>query len=168
MTVADAGTDDAVEQLLDLLVYAPIGLVAMGLEALPELAEKGRAQASTAKVVGQFATTVGSRQVRDRLSGVEAQIAEVLSIVREAASPSRRTTPAPNDDASTSGRAETREAMIETVIPGYDDLAATAIMPLLTELEIEQLAIVEQYERDGRARRTVLTRIAQRRSALGR
>jgi hypothetical protein len=38
--VADSASDsavDPVEQLLDLILYAPIGLVAKGIDAVPEL-----------------------------------------------------------------------------------------------------------------------------------
>ncbi len=159
-----ADQHEQLEQLLDLFVYAPIGLLATGLEALPELTEKGRAKASTARVVGQFTTTMASKQVRDRLSGLEQQLAEVLTIVRDAASPKRPTphaAPPPDPEAADA-------SAVESVIPGYDSMPATDIIPLLGGLTIDDLRIVEEHERAGRARRTVLNRITQRRAALER
>ena len=162
-----ADQHEQLEQLLDLFVYAPIGLLATGLEALPELTEKGRAKASTARVVGQFTTTMASKQVRDRLSGLEQQLAEVLAIVRDAASPKR---PAPTAGSTTEPvhASASEAAAVESVIPGYDSMPATDIIPLLGGLSIDDLGIVEEHERAGRARRTVLNRITQRRAALQR
>lgn len=61
------------QRLLDLLVYAPAGLMLTAVEELPQLADKGRrrieGQVTTARVVGQFTVQFVRREVRQRLAG---------------------------------------------------------------------------------------------------
>ena len=61
------GHDDAGERILDLALYAPLGLVISVLEAMPDLVRKGRErlgpQVGMARTVGQFAVHQGYRQV---------------------------------------------------------------------------------------------------------
>jgi hypothetical protein len=66
MTERSSGLD----ALLDLFVYAPVGLALLAGEELPKLAARGRAQLggqlTMAKVVGQFAVAQGRRQFASR------------------------------------------------------------------------------------------------------
>ena len=158
-------SDPALERMLDLFVYAPIGLLATSLESLPELADKGRAKASTAQAVGAFATTMGTRQMRASIEGLEQRVADVLSIVREAASP-RRAASSPTAEARSTDTGSA--SSVDELVPDYDARPASEIVPLLSTFDLEQLDRLEGHELAGRARRTVLTRIAQRRSALQR
>jgi hypothetical protein len=63
----------ALENALDVFVYAPLGLALTAIEELPKLAEKGRAQVegqiTIARVVGKFAVAQGRRQLERRLGG---------------------------------------------------------------------------------------------------
>ena len=58
------------QRALDLLVYAPTGLLLTVAEELPQLAAKGRrrveGQVTTARVVGQFSVQLARRQIRAR------------------------------------------------------------------------------------------------------
>src|SRR5436305_5844162 len=58
--------DDPAEQLLDLLVYAPLGLLLEARDLLPKLAETGRrrlgGQVTVARMVGELAVRQGQRQ----------------------------------------------------------------------------------------------------------
>lgn len=58
------------DALLDLFVYAPVGLALLASEELPKLAARGRAQLggqlTMAKVVGQFAVAQGRRHLASR------------------------------------------------------------------------------------------------------
>ncbi len=58
---------------LDLLLYAPIGLVLTAAEEIPKLAAKGRSQLggqmTMAKAVGQFAVAQGRKELSRRFSG---------------------------------------------------------------------------------------------------
>jgi hypothetical protein len=62
------------ERLLDVLVYAPAGLLISVVEDLPRLAELGRQtlgpQISSARAVGQFAVDYGRRQIEKRSESV--------------------------------------------------------------------------------------------------
>src|SRR5689334_1437600 len=54
------------EQALDLLLYAPVGMALTAAEELPKLIEKGRTrvngQVSMARMMGQFAVQQGQQQ----------------------------------------------------------------------------------------------------------
>jgi hypothetical protein len=50
-------------------------------------------------------------------------------------------------------------------IPGYDTLSASQVVQRLPGLSAEGLDAIEAYERAGRARKTVLLRVAQLRNA---
>jgi hypothetical protein len=62
-----------VDAVLDVLVFAPVGIVITAAEELPKLAAKGRAQVigrvSVARLVGQFAVAQGRKELEKRLGG---------------------------------------------------------------------------------------------------
>src|SRR5437764_6270787 len=69
-----------VEQALELLLYAPVGLALTAAEELPKLVEKGRqrvtGQITMARMMGQFAVAEGQKrgealikEATERLSG---------------------------------------------------------------------------------------------------
>ena len=62
------------ELTLDVLVYAPTGLLLMAVEEFPELAAKGRQkinrQLNNAKFIGKMAVTIGGREMRQRVEGL--------------------------------------------------------------------------------------------------
>src|SRR4051794_4719463 len=57
---------DPAEQLLDLLVYAPLGLLMEARELVPKLADKGRqrmgGQVTVARMIGEMAVRQGQRR----------------------------------------------------------------------------------------------------------
>src|SRR5215207_5621584 len=57
---------DPAEQLLDLLVYAPLGLLMEARDLVPKLAEKGRqrmgGQVTVARMIGEMAVRQGQRR----------------------------------------------------------------------------------------------------------
>lgn len=61
-----ADNKSPLEQALDLLVYAPLGLALTAQEELPKLVEKGRSRVSgqmmMAKMIGQFAVQTGQKE----------------------------------------------------------------------------------------------------------
>ena len=157
---------DPVEQLLNLFLYAPIGLFSKGSEAFPELVERGRTQASNARVIGQFALGATNAKARKSLSDAEAHFQEFLRIVGESARPS--STASESSSSSSSVEKATAEASgnhgVEDLIENYDNLTAAQILPLLAPLGAEQLDRIETYEQSQRARKTVLNRLRQLRS----
>ena len=59
------------DQLLDLLVYAPLGLLGEARSLLPELAEKGRIRVGNARMMGQMAVHMGQTEAERRLAQLE-------------------------------------------------------------------------------------------------
>src|SRR3546814_8172360 len=58
-----------VDQAMDVLVYAPIGLLFEGATILPQLVDKGRSQVTMARMVGKFAVQQGRTEaMKDRKS----------------------------------------------------------------------------------------------------
>jgi len=157
---------DPVEQLLNLFLYAPIGLFSKGSEALPELVERGRTQASNARVIGQFALGATNAKARKSLSDAEAHFQEFLRIVGDSARPSSKASESSSSSSSTTKA--TAEASVnhgvEDLIKDYDNLTAAQILPFLAPLGAEQLERIETYEQSQRARKTVLNRLRQLRS----
>ena len=158
---------DPVEHLLDLFLYAPIGLLSKGSEALPDLVQRGRTQASNARVIGQFALGATNAKARQSLSDAEAHLQAFLRIVAESARPSATRTDASTGSGS-AAKSSTANASsdlgIDDLIENYDGLTAAQILPLLAPLPTEQLDRVEAYEQSQRARKTVLNRLRQLRS----
>jgi hypothetical protein len=179
-----AESDQQRERLLDLVVYAPVGLALTVLEDLPKLAEKGRArvegQLSTARVLGQFAVQMAKQQLAPRRgpaapTGTPRPAGEDQPVHEAARTETART------EAPTASRAEPAESAssAETVgapeeglagpspreeelaIPNYESLSASQVVPRLAGLSPDQLEQVRRYELAHRHRRTVLNRIEQ-------
>lgn len=165
-----SGNDSAVnpvEQLLDLFLYAPIGLLSKGSEALPELVKRGRTQASNARVIGQFALGASNAKARKSLSDAEAHLQQFLKIVSESARPSStkpESSTFPGSPTKNATDAVSVDHGVDDLIEAYDSLTATQILPLLAPLDPEQLDRIETYEQSQRARKTVLNRLRQLRS----
>jgi hypothetical protein len=158
--------DDPGEQLLDLLVYAPLGLLLEARDLLPKLAEKGRqrmgGQVTVARMIGEMAVRQGQRRAE---SVVRRMREQQRGAGTPAASPSPTNghgpTPAPPAPATA---APTPDAAA-LAIPGYDTLSASQVVPRLEGLTPTELEAVRAYEVATRARKTVLTRIDQLRGS---
>jgi HrpA-like RNA helicase len=167
--VASSASDsavDPVEQLLDLFLYAPIGLLSKGSEALPDLVQRGRTQASNARVIGQFALGATNTKARQSLSDAEAHLQAFLRIVTESArpSPTKSESADASRTASNNATSDTSITGVDDLIENYDSLTAAQILPLLAPLPAEQLDRIEIHEQSQRARKTVLSRLRQLRS----
>jgi len=167
------------DRLLDLCVYAPIGLALEAHKYVPELADRGRNQVALARFVGKLAV--------DRL---EKQFGPLGAFLRTDA-PASPSTPPPTADAAPSehgpdaavsaepaasdaAAAESTEAqpaatVTDESVPdesslalhGYGTLSASQIVPRLTTLDRADLEAIARYERATRSRRTILNRIEQ-------
>jgi hypothetical protein len=183
---------DPLEQLLDLLVYAPLGLLLTARDLVPTLAERGRRhlgpQTTAARLVGEMAVSQGQRGVEHLVRRGRAQTEQLLADLlagapargasarrspggdgRGATTPAATAAPTPPPSAAptavTGDRASTpppaRPQVSELAIPGYDTLSASQVVQRLEGLTPGELEAVRAYEQAGRARKTVLTRIAQ-------
>jgi len=160
----EKGQSDPIEQLLDLLVYAPLGLVTQLEELLPGLIERGRSQAVMARTIGEFAVRAGSEKVQDRAGGAQKQLETIvrslldLAASRLASEPTQQeqtgATISPQNDRTTTEDSE-------LPIAEYDQRKAAEIVPLLSKLSAEQRSVIGEYEASNRNRRTILNRIQQ-------
>lgn len=74
---------EPLEQLLDVAIYAPLGLALSVQERLPELAERGRheieSRVPAARFVGQMVLDQGTKEVRKRVDDLPRRVKEVLT-----------------------------------------------------------------------------------------
>lgn len=83
---------DALRELLDFTVYAPIGAVLHGPKAVADLANKGRQDVKNARLIGQMTLRRNSRQVETVCHTVRSGLSTVLAAASQAAAPN------PQDD----------------------------------------------------------------------
>jgi hypothetical protein len=176
------------DQLIDLLIYAPVGLLYEHQEVLPKLIKRGRSQVQLARVLGQMAVSKGQTSVEDSVSDAVGVAATVLSrAVTELASAiglvgDSKSRPAPGGagrpgaaveaGAGTTPPAAARppaaSADLEPAgggadgplpIAGYDQLKAREIIPLLDELSGTQRQRIREHELATRQRKTILGKL---------
>lgn len=167
---AGAGAPSSFERAVDLLVYAPLGVVLTARDELPRLIAKGRegasGQVAVARVVGQFAVQRGQKEANRLLRQASERLAD-LGLVPD---PERRPAPPSRPPAAASGerpppspaapRPESSAAE-SLAIPGYDSLSAPHVVQRLDGLSPDELEAVRAYEAATRGRKTILSRIAQ-------
>lgn len=157
------------DELLDVALYAPVGLAVRALEQVPGLAAAGKArigsQVTQARVLGRFAVTMAktkaSRSFERPRSEPATPPAERDGGGPEAATPPE---PAPAEPAAPAEPESTtagRHPHPPQGIPDYDALSASQVVPRLSGLTDDELAAVKAYEAATRRRRTILGRIAQ-------
>ena len=170
---------DPAEQLLDVLVYAPLGLLMEARDLVPKLAEKGRqrmgGQVTVARMIGEMAVRQGQRRAEKVLQRLREQQRGAGGADRAgtgdrptnghvppSAPPTATATSTPTSTASTTANAGGTTADAgDLAIPGYDTLSASQVLPRLEGLSPAELEAVRVYEEAARARKTVLTRIDQ-------
>ncbi len=163
------------EDALDLLVYAPVGLAISAVEELPKMIERGldvlESSVGTARVIGRVAVNQG----RVEINRIVSQWNDLGSVLRSGAmsrpSSQREDAPAPLHDAAPAAprSAPTAPRVAERApaapanlgIPGYESLSASQVVSRLDGLTREQREAVKDYEASNRGRRTILGRIAQ-------
>lgn len=157
---------DPAEQFLDLVVYAPLGLLMEARDLVPKLAEKGRqrlgGQVTVARMIGEMAVRQGQRRAEKVIQRLREQQGGSASSARTDADDHRP--PAGSADAtaiSDAPAASTASSAASLAIPGYDTLSASQVLPRLEGLSAGELEAIRLYEEATRARKTVLSRIDQ-------
>lgn len=79
--LTERADDNPLEQLIELFVYAPIGLLYEYPEVLPRLIKKGRSQVQLAKFFGQMAARQGGASIPDAAGTAGAQAADAVAKV---------------------------------------------------------------------------------------
>lgn len=161
------------ERAVDLLLYAPLGVMVAARDELPRLIAKGRQEAVGARFIGKMAVDMGQKQA-DRLVRQATEWLADRGVVpdprRVAGSPPAPPTPEPAPPAEAAapeaaapaedGAAEA-PASASLAIPGYDALSAPQVVQRLDGLSADELESVRAYEAGNRRRKTILSRIAQ-------
>lgn len=150
--------------VVDLVVYAPVGLAVVAVEELPDLVARGRQRAerqlATARVIGKLAVSQGQRETERLVSSVTGGVRRPSRPVP----PQRRGPPvSPTASPDSLGRTEpARPAAPATLaIPGYDALSASQVVQRLPGLTGAELEAVGIYEASHRGRKTILNRVGQ-------
>ena len=157
---------DPAEQLLDLLVYAPLGLLLEARDLVPKLADKGRqrmgGQVTVARMIGELAVRQGQRRAERFVQRLREQPARPPSSGSASEGPANGHRAPPSAAATPSSAASPPAGDASTLaIPGYDTLSASQVVPRLEGLSAAELEAIRAYEEGTRARKTVLTRIDQ-------
>jgi hypothetical protein len=180
-----------IDNVVELALYAPLGLALTARDHLPDLIARGRQQVTSqvmlARMMGQFAVKEGEKDLRKRVEGLSKTLGD-LGILPEpnppapspasAAAPAPGTVPTPppevevdltSANGSTNGSAGSKPSAAEAParsraelsIPGYDTLSASQVVQRLGGLSADELEDVRDYEAGTRGRRTILSKIAQ-------
>lgn len=149
-------SDRLSDQLLDLVVYAPIGLALEAKALLPKLADRGRGQVALTRLAGKVAADRGQSEVRTAIE----QVLGVVGSALGGLDPSRAST-----DTDTTITEDPRNDLVGDdsvlAIDDYDSLSAPQLLPHLPPLSDDELAQILDYEEAHRSRATVINRIRQ-------
>lgn len=189
MSESQAEERSLVDQVLDVVVFLPLGALLAAQSDPSGIAERGRrhleAQVRTARFLGELAVREAGRQAQT----VAADLWGGFSAARrhETSAPT-----APREETEQTNRAEVtgtppraegagaprperparpapaRRATTgarELAIPGYDELSAFQVVQRLGGLSSEELEAVLAYERSHRRRKTIVGRAEQLLSA---
>lgn len=177
-----------IDNVVELALYAPLGLALTARDHLPDLIARGRQQVTSqvmlARMMGQFAVKEGEKDLRKRVDGLSKTLGD-LGLLPEPNPPASAPAPAPtpgtvptpppevdvdltSPNGSTNGAAGAKapaeapaRSRAELSIPGYDTLSASQVVQRLGGLSADELEDVRDYEAGTRGRRTILSKIAQ-------
>ena len=155
------------EQLLDLLVYAPIGLLLEAKDLIPKLADRGRGQVALTQLAGKVANSVR----RDQTTPLFRQVFEAAGAAVGAVTTSdHELADEPDDHDDHVAQGEAGEDAASLPIKEYNSFSAPQLLAKLETLEEVQLDEILAYEKTHRNRQTVTNRIKQlvaRNNSLG-
>jgi hypothetical protein len=167
-TPDDAGAPDEPEPgrgPLDVLLFAPVGVVLTVAEDLPGLIAKGRKRVdqeiSNARTIGAFVVRFGQRDLTRRVGQLFGQDAPDRSTRVGATDDDRVGAPGPPTATPKPVPDPADSAVVEQVFAGYDTLSASQVVRRLESLEPDHLRAVHRYEASHRNRRTILNRTQQ-------
>ncbi|HEY6622588.1 MAG TPA: hypothetical protein VIX85_02045 [Acidimicrobiales bacterium] len=168
------------QRLVDVFVFAPVGLMVTAVEEFPRLVERGRerltGQVTSAHTVGSFAVAAGRSQLRKRAEDLR-RSRETAGTPAPEVPEGPATTPPPDGPVVQAASTPIRSASPETAddgvapaangtsvplaIPGFDTLSASQVVQRLDGLTADELSAVRAHESGHRGRRTILNRVEQ-------
>jgi hypothetical protein len=162
-------TTTPLDRLVDLLVYAPVGLALTLKDDLGSIIERGRRtvvpQVQVARFMGRIAVAQVTRASRDLLDEAIGRVTSAVPVAHgpaEGAADARPAAPPPSDNGdSTDALLGTAPDEEQLAIPGYDSLSAAHVVQRLAGLGDAELDAVRRYEEAHRGRRTILCKIDQ-------
>ncbi len=140
------------EQLLDLLIYAPIGLLLEAKDLIPKLADRGRGQVALTQLAGKVAGNRG----RDETAPWFRQLAEAAGAALGSMTTDQNEL---SDELDDDG--ESSEDDLSLPINNYNAFSAPQLLEKLEALDQQQLDEILDYELTHRDRQTVTNRIKQ-------
>ena len=160
------------EQVLDVFVYAPIGLLFDGATVLPQLVARGRSHVSLARVMGKYAVRQGRTEATRAAERLQGHASGVLGLISESAVAPPSSSRPTSQPAARGPRPATNEvsairpeAPADLGIPDYDGLSASQVVNRLAGLSPTELTSVQRYEAAHRGRKTILSKVAQLQSS---
>lgn len=148
------------EALIDMFVYAPVGIALEALDNFPKYVERGRSQVTLGRFVAKtvakrgtgMAENVGERLLNDMGQVIVDIFGIDLTPDDQPAEPAKaKATVVPQDE--------------DLPIAEYDSQAAAQIVKMLAQLTPEEREQIATYEAAGRGRVTILRKVEQLRKA---
>ena len=157
-----------IDQAVDLLFFAPLGLLMNAEEIVPQLAERGRKQVVLARMMGQYTVRKGHARAERALTQLQILAANRVrpdGATATAAPPSAEAPASATLTAAAAARPQHNGEVAATLaIPDYDSLSASQVVPRLESLSAGELDAVRAYESSNRGRKTILNKIDQLKS----
>ena len=157
---------DRIDQVVDTVLYAPLGLLYEHEEIIPQLVKRGKSQVQLAKLLGKAAIDKEKPEATfsNVANMVNSAVARGVTEVgtRIGLAPDMPKQSSDSKDSQTDEPQKTSEAEAEQTtfpIKNYDDLRAKDIVKMLDDLSSDQLATVKAYEQKNRQRKTVLAKL---------
>lgn len=148
----------AEQQLLELLVYAPVGLALEAVDNLPKYVERGKSQVTIGRFLARTVAKKGSSTLESAaekfLNDASQVVVDVFGIDLNPDDETDEPTVRPVDEIEVPADAD-------LPIAEYDSQAAAQIVKLLAQLTADERDQIEAYEAAGRNRVTILRKIAQ-------
>ncbi len=152
-------TSNPTDQLVELFVYAPVGLALEAVDNFPKFVERGRSQVTIGRFLARTAAKRGGASIEavaDRVVNDAAQVVVDLFGIDLRVDGDAEPTVQPTADATIVAIDDA-----ELPIPEYDSQAAAQIVKLLPQLDPAELRTIAEHERTGRARVTILRKVEQ-------
>lgn len=190
MTASENGSSFEVEEVLEKLVYFPIGLAAAVAKAAPEAAKTGKnlveGQIKTAEFLGRMTVDYAKKRyqspdtvVKDLgqmvaksvggpLGGLIEHLIESAVGTKDSVADRDAQEAEVVDESAGEKIKDTEESTpLDSVggLENYESLTATQVIERLSSCTPTQLAEIESFELEHRRRRTVLAKLSQYRDA---